>query len=229
MTEQAWRASNKVKDHFHVTLSGNNSQWECKWCAGKFLGSSTRAYTHLTGQQSGRSRKGTAQCPAISEDVRRRLVAAKTQANAEKESRKRSADVSVNQLERDQAFERVNVSVSGGLQTTGASVSMCSAAGCKFRIHAQVPQLQTSFPWLQVVQMLQNANTQLVHKKFAAFVYEEGLPLRVCKSLALREFIEALQRLPRGVKYTPPAYNTLRTTLLQEAKQDGAQDVPGRG
>jgi Protein of unknown function (DUF 659) len=68
--------------------------------------------------------------------------------------------------------------------------------------------------------MLQQANVQLVHKKFAALVYEEGLALKLTKSLALREFIEALQQLPRGVKYTPPAYNTLRTTLLTGAKED---------
>ena len=68
--------------------------------------------------------------------------------------------------------------------------------------------------------MLQQANVQLVHKKFAALVYEEGLALKLTKSLALREFIEALQQLPWGVKYTPPAYNTLRTTLLTAAKED---------
>jgi hypothetical protein len=78
---------------------------------------------------------------------------------------------------------------------------------------------------LQVVQLLQQADVRLVHKKFAAFVYEEGMPLRVCKSVALREFIEALQQLPRGVKYSPPAYQTMRTTLLAEARDDVAKQL----
>jgi hypothetical protein len=67
---------------------------------------------------------------------------------------------------------------------------------------------------------MQQANVQLVHKKFAAMVFEEGLALKVSKSLALREFIDALQSLPRGVTYRPPAPNTLRGPLLQQAKAD---------
>lgn len=126
-SEEAWKASNNIRDHFEVTSNGNNSTWKCKWCPSQFNGSATRAYNHLTGQQAGSSRKGTAQCPAVSEPVRQRLIAAKTQANAEKESRKRRAEVTVNQLERDQAFGRVTLNASTAMQ---APVSDCATVQC---------------------------------------------------------------------------------------------------
>jgi hypothetical protein len=114
----AWRNSSNIHDHFNVTRSGNNNTWACKWCPAQFKGSATRAYTHLTGQQAGTSRKGSAQCPAVPEPVRERLIAAKTQSNAEKESKKRRADVSVDQLERAQAFGRVSITHSSGMSST---------------------------------------------------------------------------------------------------------------
>lgn len=58
-----------------------------------------------------------------------------------------------------------------------------------------------------------------VHLAFANFVFKEGLPLRITKSKYLREFVRKLEQLPAGA-WKPPAYNTLRTSLLQKAKQD---------
>jgi hypothetical protein len=58
-----------------------------------------------------------------------------------------------------------------------------------------------------------------VHLAFANFVFKEGLPLRLAKSKYLREFAQKLQQLPAGA-WKPPAYNTLRTSLLHKAKQE---------
>jgi hypothetical protein len=128
-SDQTWKESNNVRDHFTVVRNGNNSIFFCKWCPASFSGSATRAYTHLTGQQAGSSRKGSAQCPAVPERVRQRLIAAKSKADAENTSKKRSADVSVDQLERAAAFERVNVSGPSSVASgTNVSSFMSSSA-----------------------------------------------------------------------------------------------------
>jgi hypothetical protein len=63
------------------------------------------------------------------------------------------------------------------------------------------------------------ATIDRVHEAFASWVFMDGLPFKVTNSRYLGDFIRAVQALPKGVAYTPPAYNTLRGTLLTKVKQ----------
>jgi hypothetical protein len=62
------------------------------------------------------------------------------------------------------------------------------------------------------------ADRDRVHKALMKMIVREGLPLRLVRAPSLREFIRVLQSVPVG--YTPPAYDTTRTTLLQQAVAD---------
>lgn len=56
----------------------------------------------------------------------------------------------------------------------------------------------------------------------ADFFYGEGLPLHIVKSPYLRTFLLEAQKVKN---YVPPAYNTLRTSLLDDAKQRTKQSL----
>jgi hypothetical protein len=72
---------------------------------------------------------------------------------------------------------------------------------------------------LQVLPHVTRATINHVHEAFADWVFMDGLPFKVTNSKYLKKFIAALRALPKDFQYTPPAYNTLRSTLLQSAKQ----------
>jgi hypothetical protein len=72
---------------------------------------------------------------------------------------------------------------------------------------------------LQMLPSTSRASINCVHEAFAWWVYMDGLPFKITKSKYLRDFLRELRKLPHGLEYTPPAYNTLRSTLLTSAKQ----------
>ena len=68
---------------------------------------------------------------------------------------------------------------------------------------------------MQITAALSQADRDQVHKSLMKMIIREGLPLRLVRALSLKEFIKVVQSAPAG--YTPPAYDTARTTLLQQA------------
>ena len=71
---------------------------------------------------------------------------------------------------------------------------------------------------MQITAALSQADRDQVHKSLMKMIIREGLPLRLVRALSLKEFIKVVQSAPAG--YTPPAYDTARTTLLQQAVED---------
>jgi hypothetical protein len=71
---------------------------------------------------------------------------------------------------------------------------------------------------MQITAALSRADRDQVHKSLMKMIIREGLPLRLVRALSLKEFIKVVQSAPAG--YTPPAYDTARTTLLQQAVED---------
>lgn len=69
----------------------------------------------------------------------------------------------------------------------------------------------------QIGKAFARADKQAIDRALADFIFAEGLPLRTVQSPFLRQFIQAVQKAP--APYTPPAYNTLRTSLLDDAKK----------
>lgn len=61
-------------------------------------------------------------------------------------------------------------------------------------------------------------------RAFADLVFSGGLPFSFVNNPALRKFIKAVQNHPG--EYKPPPYNTLRSSLLNDAKMRVDED-PG--
>jgi hypothetical protein len=120
-----WKESDNCRDHFNISKppGSNNQHFQCKWCGDEFDGSATRAFAHLTGQSTGKSRCGVRQCPAVSEPARRRIMSAKAAKDAEESNRKRRSDTTVQQLERAAAAERLVVVTQGTREQVMGSVS----------------------------------------------------------------------------------------------------------
>jgi hypothetical protein len=70
-----------------------------------------------------------------------------------------------------------------------------------------------------MAKFLDRSSVKDVHYSFADMVFKEGLAMRITKSKHLQNFINKVRALPKEIAYKPPAYDTLRTTLLQDAKQ----------
>jgi hypothetical protein len=70
-----------------------------------------------------------------------------------------------------------------------------------------------------MAKFLDRSSVKQVHDAFADMVFKEGLAMRLTKSKHLQNFINKVRALPKEITYKPPAYETLRTTLLQDAKQ----------
>jgi hypothetical protein len=74
-------------------------------------------------------------------------------------------------------------------------------------------------------QALIRSKIKQVHDSFADVVFKEGLPMRITKSKHLQKWIKHLRELPKEIQYKTPAYDTLRTTLLQDAKKRVAKEL----
>ena len=76
-----------------------------------------------------------------------------------------------------------------------------------------------------MVKFVKRTSVKHVHDGFADMVFKEGLALRLTKSKHLQNYIDAVRALPKEITYKPPAYDTLRTTLLQDAKKRVTKDL----
>ena len=94
------------------------------------------------------------------------------------------------------------------------SKPLCQASP---RRHAALSLPATPTLPLQLARAFARADKTAADQALADLIFGEGLPIRLVTSPFLRAFIEAVQRL--SAPYAPPAYNTMKNTLLQDAKE----------
>lgn len=211
----AWKQSTDPTDHFVVTGTGANKLCSCKWCPKEFKGSGSRCYVHLTGDG-----KGVSTCPHVPTNVVQGIKAAKIATAAGDKTGKRKAEVDLHGDERSSSRAAAGPSRGESAPPPAPKGPVRPWLLSTPTFHPEVAALLT-VPrlHLQMQQFLNRTSVKQVHDSFADVVFKEGLPMRITKSKHLQKWIKDLRALPKETPYKTPAYDTLRTTLLQDAKK----------
>lgn len=214
----AWKKSVIPQEHFTVQdASSKNKEYDCNWCH-KVVKGTSRCVDHLCGKLPTRSRPQAAICRAIPEKLRAAVKAAVLAADKTRKDAQQVKDTHQQLLTANRDDDEPGPPSSK--KAKKGPVSCCFTSLCAvLRYHQQL----TCIAVMQMDEAIKRAQREKGHKALMQMIVREGLPIQLVRARSLQHFIQVVQSLPAG--YTPPAYDSARTVLLDKTVKDVERDL----